>query len=80
MAGKIVTADAMSMQKDIIDIIRKKRWGLPDRAQGQPARPALRGGGQAQGACAAVFLHRQALSSGTEESRPEHTASMTDWK
>lgn len=69
----------MSMQKNIIDIIRRNggeflielkanqralRYGVEDRLRSMPR----------------CIPTRQALNSGTEESRPEHTVSMTDWK
>lgn len=57
MTGKILTADAMSTQKDIIDCIRKKGGGLPDRTHGSPAGAVLRGGGRTQKENAAAFLH-----------------------
>lgn len=57
MTGKILTADAMSTQKDIIDCIRKKGGGLPDRTQGPPAGAVLRGVGRTQKENAAAFLH-----------------------
>ncbi|WP_289762102.1 hypothetical protein, partial [Duncaniella muris] len=48
ISGKIVTADAMSMQKDIIKKNQEERWRFSHRAQGQPTFTALRSGRQAQ--------------------------------
>ena len=48
IAGKIVTAGAMAMQKDIIDRIRGKGADFLIENQGQPAFAALRSGRQTQ--------------------------------
>ena len=59
ISGKVVTADAMSMQKCIIDRIRESGGGgrFPYRAEGEPAVPALWRGRQAQGTRSRVFIH-----------------------
>lgn len=48
VSGKIVTADAMSMQKDIIDRIRENGGDFLIETEGKPTFAALWRGRQAQ--------------------------------
>lgn len=70
---KAATADAMSMQRDIIDTIRGQ-GGFPYRTQGKPAFAALHCGGQDQGACAAVFIYRRSGTRSWRNRDNRHTA------
>ena len=57
ISGKVVTADAMSMQKDIIEKNQEQRRRFPHRTQSQSTLATLWGGGQAQGTCTVVFVY-----------------------